>query len=682
MNTFCRLLFGLIVLCSTKLTLAQNQALIWHFGNNCVLDFNTIPPTANTGLEFSSIGANEGTASICDENGEILFYSSGWDVWGSDNAQMPSFAAWPPSPIGIPLLGGGLSSTNSAFIVPVPGNPNLFYLFGVAEEIGYNGLSQQLGLSGLSYVMVDMSLNNGNGDVVGDIQVVTDQTTEKLAATTHCNGIDTWVVVHKFGTNEFYAYLITAEGIQPPVISTVGYAHDCPIGQMKISPDGKKIAAATFGFFSLAGNVTFEVLDFDNSTGVVNNSNCFDTNFETDPGNNSQGLYGVAFSPDSKKVYAGLVNDPNLGPSKIFQYDLELSPELIVANRQTIVEVNELVGSFQLAPDCKIYINQGDDDALATIEFPNEAGVACTYVEEGLVFPVPFTQPSLSLPAFNDSWFFSQCNDLPLEEDRLIVATDTCFGSATNFALNNINGLDNITWNFGDPQSPMNASQLFEPTHTFTSPGNFTINVFYTIQCTSYEITREVEIVSGQPLIVDFFLPSEVCSDSTFVEPEFTTNFTPLGYFTSNGLASLDSLTGILNPSLENFGTYEVVYFAEDEICGSTASFAQSIEITDCSIQPISADQCEIYVPNAFTPDQDGINEFFFVQSNCTPDFFELLIFNRWGDLIFSSNDIKKPWTGGEDQFYAQDGVYQYIVNYRFEGPETLQKNGCICILR
>ncbi|MFM9985795.1 MAG: gliding motility-associated C-terminal domain-containing protein [Flavobacteriales bacterium] len=662
--------------------MAQNQALIWHFGNNCVLDFNTIPPAANTGLEFSSIGANEGTASISDENGEILFYSSGWDVWGSDNVQMPSFAEWPPSPLGIPLLGGGLSATNSAFIVPDPGNPDLFYLFGMAEEIGYNGLSQQLGLSGLSYVMVDMSLNNGNGDVEGDIQVVTDQTTEKLAATTHCNGIDTWVVVHKFGTNEFYAYLITAVGIQPPVISSVGYAHDCPIGQMKISPDGKKIAAATYGFFSLASNVTFEVLDFDNSTGIVSNSNFFDNDFDTDPSNNVNGLYGVAFSPDSKKVYTGLLNDPMIGPSKIIQYDLELNPADIIANRQVVAEVNALLGCFQLAPDCKIYINQGDDDALATIDFPNEAGVACGYNPDGLIFPEPFAQPSLSLPAFNDSWFYNICIELPLEEDRFILASDTCFGAATNFALNNSNGLDNITWSFGDPESTMNTSQLFEPTHTFTEAGNYTITVSYSIQCTSYEISRQIEIVNGQTLIVDFYLRSEVCSDSTSVGPELNSNFTPLGYFTSNGLGSLDSLTGFFNPSIEDFGTYEVFYFAEDSICGSTASDSQSIEITDCSIQPISGEQCEIYIPNAFTPDQDGINEFLFAKSNCTPDIFEMSIFNRWGDLIFSSNDIDQAWTGGEDQFYAQDGIYPYLVNYSFDGLEVREKKGWICILR
>jgi gliding motility-associated-like protein len=75
-----------------------------------------------------------------------------------------------------------------------------------------------------------------------------------------------------------------------------------------------------------------------------------------------------------------------------------------------------------------------------------------------------------------------------------------------------------------------------------------------------------------------------------------------------------------------------------------------------------------LYIPNTITPNNDGINDVFFVYGeNITG--FSLKIFNRWGDLIFESEDPKEPWVPGINGYFVQDGVYQWIVEY-----ETIER--------
>ncbi|GAB5421983.1 MAG: hypothetical protein Crog3KO_25860 [Crocinitomicaceae bacterium] len=77
-----------------------------------------------------------------------------------------------------------------------------------------------------------------------------------------------------------------------------------------------------------------------------------------------------------------------------------------------------------------------------------------------------------------------------------------------------------------------------------------------------------------------------------------------------------------------------------------------------------------IYVPNAFTPDGSGVNEIFKpVMDGFDPNDYELIIFNRWGDIIFESHNMEVGWDGtyaGQD-FQTQDGVYTWKITAGIE---------------
>ena len=223
-----RLLLILLYCHLALFSLAQQQGNIWYFGNNAGLDFSGPTPAAITG---GQINTNEGEATISDGNGNLLFYTDGVKIWNRNHGVMQN---------GTGLL-GNFSSTQSAIIVPKINDLSFYYVFTV-DELGHPG--------GLNYSLVDMTLDGGLGAVtVKNVQLQT-PVCEKLTAVKHCNGKDIWVIVHGVNSNAFYAYLLTAAGINAPVISNTGrvitsVVPDYTIGYLKASPDGEKTCRCT-----------------------------------------------------------------------------------------------------------------------------------------------------------------------------------------------------------------------------------------------------------------------------------------------------------------------------------------------------------------------------------------------------------------------------------------------------
>jgi gliding motility-associated-like protein len=71
-----------------------------------------------------------------------------------------------------------------------------------------------------------------------------------------------------------------------------------------------------------------------------------------------------------------------------------------------------------------------------------------------------------------------------------------------------------------------------------------------------------------------------------------------------------------------------------------------------------------LYIPNAFTPNGDGLNDYFLAEGK-NIDTFSVKIFNRWGELIFESDNIYRGWNGKTNGKTAPQGTYVYIIQYR-----------------
>ena len=94
-----------------------------------------------------------------------------------------------------------------------------------------------------------------------------------------------------------------------------------------------------------------------------------------------------------------------------------------------------------------------------------------------------------------------------------------------------------------------------------------------------------------------------------------------------------------------------------------------------------SCNEPNIFVPNSFTPNADNINDILYVNGN----FIETLhfkIYNRWGELVFESNNIATGWDGKIKGSYADLGVYGYIVNATCKDGKTFFKKGNITLIK
>ena len=375
-----KLLLLFFLVCGTSGLFAQKQGNFWVFGQGGALNFNNTPPTAVSGSQVFGDPSlpgdylySEGSASISDSTGNLLFYSNGEKVWNASNNIMPHGDS----------LKGFYSSTTAAFIVPVPMSDSLYYLFTT------DGIERYL-QNGLRYSLIDMCLDNGKGDIISDEKniLLLDTVGEKLCAVAQPSGPNIWLIAHKHFTNSFYAYLITPSGINAPVISSVGSIHTgnmsyydgcgTAIGQMKASSDGSRIGLA----FSNVSPEVAEVFDFDPLTGIINNPISLAPNV---------GNYGVEFSPDNTKFYLTSING-------IYQFDLSAgSPAAINTSKVQITNSSCIPGPIQLGPDGKIYAARCSN-YLGVINAPNNSGASCNYVDTSI--SISPCNNNTSLPVF------------------------------------------------------------------------------------------------------------------------------------------------------------------------------------------------------------------------------------------------------------------------------------------
>ncbi|MGV3638578.1 MAG: hypothetical protein ACO1NQ_13140, partial [Flavobacteriales bacterium] len=529
--------------------LAQQQNDRWLFGEYGGLDFTTVPPTEiNLPIGFG-IFSPEVSATYCDPaTGALRLFSNGWQVVGPNGISLPGIG---------PLL-GSRTATQGVF-VPLPGDNDIVYLFLVD---GFAGTGTDAdGYGGLSYSIIDLALNAGQGGyVTTDVPLLT-PTTEKVTVVKGCTGEDHWIVCHAWNSNAFYSYHLTADGLDPvPVISNVGVVHQSSggpsptyetIGQMKGSPAHDKLALVVG-----RGLQRVELFDFDNSTGVVGPLIFSDGAFPQFTGD--QSLYGVEFSPDGGKLYTSVETEQT---PYIFQYDLTAGGAAAITASRTLIfnQPNALVyGGLQRGPDGRIYVAKFGN-SLDVIVNPNAAGLACGYTEDAQPLD-PFATCVLGLPQLLDL-------DVPVPENAAL-GYDVC-GVPTTVPF--IDGpwplpIDAFAWNFDDPASgAANTSALRNAQHTFSGPGSYDVQLVVFYGCTSDTIVRTVTVEDGLP-VVPAIPETSVCEGGTV-----TLTAQP------QGATAVVWNTGATTPSItvSEPGTYII---SASNACGTTNALATVLQ--------------------------------------------------------------------------------------------------------
>ncbi len=736
------------------------QEKIWYFGDKAGIDFNTSPPTA---LSNSLMFAEEGSSSISDQNGNLLFYTDGITVWNRNHSIMPN---------GSGLLGNP-STTQGALIVPDPGNTNVFYVFSIDQLAGSNGMR---------YSKVDMTLHGGMGDVTTKNTLLHSSVAEKMVAVRLCDG-NVWIISHEWNSNRFFADLLTPTGFNSTVNSAVGSTHSGgsqgvvnSVGYMAISQQGNRLAIA------MRDASLFEVLDFNIVSGVVSNPITLNSS-------NYARSYGVEFSPDGTKLYGACLNS-----GAVYQFDLSSgNASAIISGAVQVGNFSNLAGGLKLGPDGKIYIARSVGAIngfgfLAVINNPNSLGVSCNLSPTG--FNLSPKKSLLGVPNI----FINQ-----RDNQMVTISGDSaiCLGDSTTLT---VIGSGNIQWVQGATSNT--TTLVVKPTKTTTyslivvnsicpdtisftvtiekgsplsisasdsliCPGDsITLNVngagagavqwtgggvssqqtqikVAPLTTTKYYVTGgsakcagrdSIVIVVRSDLSASFIQSATACglevsfqsntvgADSyvwDFGDGNFGTGSKVLYSYATSGtyrvkltvaevrcgfsdtvslvISVLDTTTrpqihlpdvgrcqdgtidffvqngnsryqyswdfgngiqsGARNPTAnyQDTGLYQVILRVTDTLCGEV--------YLDTALIDLDQLQSEIFIPNCFTPNGDGINELFIISGNQCGDGDVLEIYNRWGSRLYrTEKPYEEFWDGRFKGRQCTESVYYYLL--------------------
>ncbi|MBW6484135.1 MAG: gliding motility-associated C-terminal domain-containing protein, partial [Vicingaceae bacterium] len=109
----------------------------------------------------------------------------------------------------------------------------------------------------------------------------------------------------------------------------------------------------------------------------------------------------------------------------------------------------------------------------------------------------------------------------------------------------------------------------------------------------------------------------------------------------------------------------------------TNANGCQAADSVFVEVDPSSS----LYIPNIFSPNDDGNNDVYLVRGKGVSQFL-LQIYNRWGQLVFESNDIEKGWDGTKDGNPFNQGVFVYKITATMSSGKKINETGNITLLR
>lgn len=254
-----------------------------------------------------------------------------------------------------------------------------------------------------------------------------------------------------------------------------------------------------------------------------------------------------------------------------------------------------------------------------------------------------------------------ESSEVPFVES--IQATPTTCGEPNGTLI--INGIgESGVLNYSINGSGYQKSNFFSD----LAPGNYTIYIKDDFGCIT---TNEVEIEGSDKLIIqEIEINPTDCGESS-------------GSFIVNTIGGNDFKSISVNGesfhsefSFNNLipGAYEIQIINEKECSLDTSVL-------------IRQQDCPIYIPNVFSPNEDGINDLFFIfpHKDFVGEFKTLLVVDRWGSVVFGAYDLPAEdiaWDGTYNGKYLESGVYSFYLEYVLEGNIKMVRTGDVTIIK
>ena len=229
-------------------------------------------------------------------------------------------------------------------------------------------------------------------------------------------------------------------------------------------------------------------------------------------------------------------------------------------------------------------------------------------------------------------------------------------------------GLATYMWNFGDGDT----SSLQNPMHIYDEAGSYSVSLTITFSSACGGSITQNGLITVYPQPIAGFS----------VTPEQTDMFDPFVTVINEGSGATacfytmgdgDTLMNTLGGTHEyaNAGVYTITQYVSNSYgCSDTIQKVVRID-----------GQFTIYIPNAFSPNNDGVNDGFGAKGTMVNN-YTMYIFDRWGELIYTSHSINDLWDGSDPSGKrSQVDVYVYKIVYDEPGGDQKQVVGTVALI-
>lgn len=254
----------------------------------------------------------------------------------------------------------------------------------------------------------------------------------------------------------------------------------------------------------------------------------------------------------------------------------------------------------------------------------------------------------------------------PTLTQQLHTTTDYCHGACIGTASTLVTGgIPGYTYQWSDPanQTTSTATELCYGTYVVTVTDNNGCSLIDSIQVSFSDSIPAIDVTADDTLLI---LGQSTLLHAIPNNAVATYSWTPSQTLNNPGIA---------NPTASPIDTtiYTVV-FTDENGCSNT----DSIKI---QIRPVTCEEPELFIPNAFSPNHDNNNEILYVRG-VTILKMDLKVYDRWGELVFTSNDPKIGWDGTYKGNAVDPGVFVYYLKITCYNKEEFFKKGNITLIR
>jgi gliding motility-associated-like protein len=381
--------------------------------------------------------------------------------------------------------------------------------------------------------------------------------------------------------------------------------------------------------------------------------------------------------------------------------------------RILIANTYENIGDLQLGPNGKIYVASTETrtftSKISVINAPSVAGTNCNFLVNAIELSRKPILGSIGIERF-PTFIADISETTPNSKNPELKLTANCAQSESSFEIKNPSDLiyDSLEWDFGDGS----AANTITTKHTYNAAGAYLIRFSWFVCNNKFQITDTIKII--EKLNLNLGNDTTLCTGDTFTlkGPHAAEQYlwntgdsTYIIWVNKPGKYRLKIQSGVCSAQDEIEINYHPPLFTAlgDEyfICdkekelvkldagknlssykwtptGDTTQWIIVGEIGDYFVVVKDFRGCgakdntkvkricnvSVYFPTAFTPNNDGLNDYFSPIGNDIVG-FNMRIYNRWGHEVFISNNLNQTWDGNYNNIPCPTDTYYYTTKYQ-----------------